>query len=236
MRAAALIAIGIFLCAPAAAQVRPVPGTGNPRLQSVDYDPQQIVQLEGSPGYQLTVELSPDEQVQNVALGDGGAWQVSINQKGDHLFIKPVAPVPTNMTVITSVRVYHFELAPAAGAEAPWHVRFRYPDVTEAPPSADSEYVDVSPLKRASSRYRVGGDRTLRPDSVTDDGEHTYISWARDKAIPAVYSISQSGEETLANGGMRDDVYVVDGVPGKLLFRIDGRTAQAVRLPPRKKR
>jgi hypothetical protein len=35
---------------------------------------------------------------------------------------------------------------------------------------------------------------------------------------------------------MRDDFYVVDGVPGELVFRIDDRRAEAVRLPPKRKR
>lgn len=238
MRVAALAMAGLMLSFPAAAQVRPMPGDGNPHLQSVDYDPKQIVQLDAAPGYQLTVELSPDEQVRNVAVGDGSAWQVSVNHSGDHLFIKANAPVPTNMTVITSVRAYNFELYPIAlpMPDTPYHVRFRYPEQVEVADSAEPQYVDVSPLRRATSRYRVSGDRVLRPDAVTDDGDRTYISWARSKPIPAVYAISATGEEVLANGGMRDDVYVVDGVPGRLVFRIDHRSASAVRLPPKKAR
>lgn len=228
--------MAVAIPAAAAAQVRPVPGDGNPHLQSVAYDPTQIVQLEAAPGYQLTVELSPDEQVENVAVGDGAAWQVSVNHAGDHLFIKPHAPVATNMTVITSVRVYNFDLypSPAPMPDTPYTVRFTYPET--APVAPEGQYVDVSPLRRAKSRYRIGGDRMLRPDSVTSDGEHTYVHWPRDKPIPAVYAVSATGAETLANGAMRDDVYVVDGVPAKLVFRIDGRTAQATHLEPKKGR
>lgn len=238
MKLLLLIFAALAIAEPVEAQLRPTPGAGNPHLQSVDYDPQQIVQLEAALGYQLTVELSPDEQVQNIAVGDGSAWQVSINHKGDHLFIKPSAPVATNMTVITSLRVYNFELFPVSSpmADTPYNVRFRYPGQLEADASGEIPYVDVTPLKRAKSRYRISGDRGIRPDSVTNDGEHTYISWSRDKAIPAVYEITRTGGEALANGGMRDDVYVVDGVPDKLVFRIDRDEAQAVRLPPKKSR
>jgi type IV secretion system protein VirB9 len=214
--------------------MRPVPGDGNAHLQSVAYDPQQVVQLEAALGYQLTVALSPDEQVQSVAVGDSGAWQVSVNHAGDHLFIKANAPVATNMTVITSVRVYNFDLDPVSEPmpDTPYTVRFTYPDIAE--PVSGEPYVDVSPLRRAQSRYRISGDRILKPDSVSSDGVHTYISWSREKFIPAVYAISPTGEEILANGRMSDDVYVVDGVPRELVFRIDDRTARAVWLPPRK--
>jgi type IV secretion system protein VirB9 len=213
-----------------------MPGTGNPHLQSIAYDPQQIVRLEGAQGYGLTVSLSPDEQVRNVAVGDPSAWHVTVNNAGDHLFINAVAPVATNMTVITSVRVYNFELYPVAEpmADTPYTVSFTYPQFVG--PVPEMPYVDVSPLRRAQSRYRISGDRAIKPDAVTNDGEHTYISWSPAKSIPAVYAISPTGEEVLANGNMRDDVYVVDGVPAKLVFRTDDRSAQAVRLPSKRMR
>lgn len=225
----------VLLCTaiPVAAQVRPHPTGGDPHLQSVDYSSGQIVQLFGAPGYEMTLELSPDEQVQNVALGDPGAWQVSVNHAGDHLFLKPTAAdVATNMTVITSVRVYNFDLhaLPQPASDMPYTVHFSYP----APAARTSGYVDISSLKRSLSRYKISGDKWLRPDSVSDDGEHTYISWSREKPIPAVYAIGDSGQEILANGAMRNDVYVVDGVPGRLDFRIDDRMARAVRVAPRK--
>lgn len=203
----------------------------------MDYDPAQIVQLQGAPGYQLTVQLSPDEQVQNVAVGDSGAWQVSVNRAGDHLFVKPLqAEVATNMTVITSVRVYNFELTPLFGPtpDMAWTVRFRYP----APPAeaADSEFVDVSAARRRMSRYRVRGDRLVRPSSVTDDGTHTYVRWPADAPIPAVFEIGAGGEERLVNGAMRGDELVIDGVPGRLRLRIDRHVARVDRLSPRRKR
>lgn len=218
--------------------MQPGIGFGDPRLQTVDYEPDRIVQLQGAPGYQLTVALAPDEQVQNVAVGDSGAWQVSVNRAGDHLFIKPTqSDVATNMTVITTVRVYNFELFPLPGPtpDMPFNVRFRFP-----PPAADAadagEFVNVTDARRRASRYRISGDRLLRPDSVSDDGLHTYIRWFVDRPIPAVFEIDANGDERLVNGGMRGAEFVVDGVPGRLRFRIDRRTADARRLPPRKKR
>jgi type IV secretion system protein VirB9 len=223
---------------PAAAQVQPIPGPGDPHLQTVDYAPGQIVRLQGAPGYQLMVELSPDEQVQNVALGDAAAWLVSVNKQGDRLFLKPTqADAATNMTVVTSVRVYSFDLAalPFPSPQTPYAVQFRYPAGKAR--AGTSEYVDVSPATRRLSRYKVGGDRRLWPSTVTNDGQHTFIAWPRNADIPAVYAPDQAGKEALVNGMMgTDDVYVVDGVPQQLTFRIDGRVAWALRLNPRKAR
>jgi type IV secretion system protein VirB9 len=224
--------------APAIARVQPLPAGGDPHLQQVDYDAGRIVDLRGSPGYQMMVELSPDEQVQNVAVGDSAAWQVSVNKEGDRLFLKPTQPdVATNMTVVTSVRVYSFDLSslPGPTPDMPYTVQFRYPSPTHA--AQDGRYVDVAGATRRISRYKVSGDRQLRPYGMSTDGQHTFISWPRTAPIPAVYAVDAHGHDILVNGMMgTDDVYVVDGVPDRLAFRVDGNVAYAVRVPPKKRR
>lgn len=236
--AAAVAGTALFAAAPVLAQVQPRPAGGDPHLQRIDYDPGQIVQLRGSPGYQTMIELSPDEQVQSVALGDSSAWQVSVNKEGDRLFLKPsAAGVSTNMTVVTSIRVYNFDLVGLAipSPDMPWTVEFRYPPVKPAPD--DGQYVDVAAATRRISRYKVSGNRQLWPSGMTNDGQHTFISWPRSAAIPAVYAVDSQGNDVLVNGMMgTDDVYVVDGVPDRLKFRIDTDVAYAVRMKPKKGR
>jgi type IV secretion system protein VirB9 len=228
----------LIIAAPAAAQMQPFPGDGDPHLQRVDYSAGQIVRLRSAPGYQLMVELSPDEEVRSVALGDSSSWQVNASKTGDRLFIKPTAVGgATNMTVVTTVRVYNFELQAQSQAspDMPYTVQFHYPAPRAIP--ADSQYVDVSAAARRLSRYRISGNRWLRPNSVSSDEQHTYISWPKAAPIPAVYAIDRSGGEVLVNGMMgTDDVYVIDGTPQLLTFRIDGDMARAERLKPRKVR
>lgn len=239
MTRTALAVAALIAAAPAVAEVQPRPGNGDPHLQVVDYAEGQIVQLRAAPGYQLMVELSPDEQIRNVAIGDSGAWQVSASKEGDRLFIKPTAAdSATNMTVVTSVRTYAFDLVavPGVSGDVPYTVQFHYPP----PPvlaAGDDGYVDVSSVRRRLSRYRIAGDKALRPNSVSDDGQHTFISWPRGAEIPAVYAPGAAGSEVLLNGMMgTDDVYVVDGAPQKLIFRVDRSVARADRVAVRKKR
>jgi type IV secretory pathway VirB9-like protein len=90
----------------------------------------------------------------------------------------------------------------------------------------------VSAVSRRLSRYKLSGDRLLCPTSITNDGRRTYVSWARGAPIPAIYVSDESGNEMLANGMMgTDDVYVLDGVPKRLTFRIDDDVARAERVP-----
>lgn len=227
MRSRALVALLLATAIPVSAQA-----SDDPRLRTIDYDAGRIIPLQSAPGYQLTVELSSDETVQNVALGDTTAWQVSVNKKGDHLFVKAQqGGASTNLTVITNVRVYNFELQalPVPTADMAYSVRFNYRSgagAQQAPGGGDY----VSP--RAA--YRIRGDQVVRPSFVRDDGAKTYIGWPNNRAIPAVFAVDETGQETLLDGMMREDLMVVDRVVTRLIFRIDRRVARADRVMRRK--
>jgi type IV secretion system protein VirB9 len=66
-------------------------------------------------------------------------------------------------------------------------------------------------LGAGKGRYRLSGDKELRPSAISDDGRHTYIQWPRDRSLPAVYAIGARPGD-LVNGGMRDDIFVIDSV------------------------
>ena len=227
-----LAAVLALAPAPLCAQVQPRPAGGDPRIQIVDYDAAQVIQLQAATGYQLTIEFGPDEQIENVAVGDSTAWQATPNRRGDHLFVKPLqSSVSTNMTVVTSVRVYLFELTPLSGPtpEMAYTVRFSYPNEE----GAGTAIAQAEAEQVVEGRYRLSGTRSLRPSRISDDGRHTYIEWPRDRALPAVYAIDAQGRESLVNGMMRDDMFVIDSVAQRLIFRIDRHVARATRVEQR---
>lgn len=207
---------------PAKAEVTPSPGTGDPRIQSVTYDPQEVVMLKVALGFQLVVEFSSDERIESVSLGNGAVWQVTPNKVGDHLFIKPMqGAMTTNLTVISAVHRYNFTLSPAEGVGEvlPYVVRFDYPPrPAPAPPVASA----------SASRYRFSGDRMLRPSELRDDGRLLYLAWPEGVAFPAVFADGPGGE-ALVNGAMRDGYLVIESAPDRLVFRSGRRKAQAVR-------
>jgi type IV secretion system protein VirB9 len=234
MRVGAFVTcLALTLALPALAQHRPQPSDGDPRLQTVEYRNNQVVTLEVAPGYQLSVEFAADERIESVGLGDSSAWMVSPTKRGDHLFIKAVQPgVSTNMTVVTDIRTYAFDLHPLPGPSATmaYTVRFSYP----APPQTNLQTAEAGIVHDV--RYRVSGDKKLRPSAISDDGIKTYIEWPANVAMPAVYAINDQGREALVNGIVQDKTFVIDGVARQLLFRIDKRVARATRLMPRAKK
>lgn len=226
-----LILVGCLTLGVAAhAQVRPQPGSGDPRLQTVDYRPDQVVQISGAVGYQLAIELAPDETVRSIALGDTGAWTATVDKNGNRLFLKAlIANVLTNMTVVTDVRTYAFDLEglSQASSTAPYTIRFNYPSV----PAMGMFPVPggMAPAKMTGG-YRVRGDRAIRPSAISDDGNRTYIEWPADTPLPATYIRESGGRETLANGYMRGQFYVIDSVETHLVFRLDREVARADRV------
>ena len=225
---AALALISITLSSLASAQVRPVPGTGDPRLQTVTYKSDQIVTVEVQPGYQVLIELAPDEQIRNIALGDSASWQASATRQGNRLYVKSLqAGNNTNMTVVTNARFYGFDLTSnGGGGPSPYKISFRYPDET----AADDEIPVIV------GRYHLHGDKALLPSRMFDDGLKTYIEWPPAQSLPAVFLIDGLGRESVANGAMRGTTYVVDDVSSHLLFRIDRRSVRADRYMLSRKR
>jgi type IV secretion system protein VirB9 len=220
--------LALTVASAAAAELLPQPGRGDPRLQSVRYDPEQVVRLAFAPGIALTIQLSHDERIENVAIGASEGWQVTANRRGDLLFVKQLAnAAETNLTVVTDARRYSFVLAPdAASGFAVAHVlRFDYPGVTTAPE------VTVLP---ARGTYRLGGARALRPVDIHDDGQATYVAWSPELSLPAIYTVDAAGRESIVNGAMRDGVFVIDAVAPRLVFRSGRLRATATRRVERR--
>jgi type IV secretion system protein VirB9 len=217
---AALFALVAF---PAAAQIYPQPGAGDPQIQTVEYDPVRIIRLTIAPGIQTMVELAPGESIQTIGVGDSSAWQVSPGKRGDFFFIKNVnASAMTNMTVVTVGRVYNFELQPIGsyGGISPYHVRLVYPGRAEAVPIVDSVPI---------YEYSISGKQEIRPSSVYQEGSRTIVEWPEEAELPAIFTL-ENGNEALVNGEMQNGRFVIAGTPEKLVFRLDKKTAYAKRL------
>jgi type IV secretion system protein VirB9 len=226
-----LVALTLLCFASAlSAQVRPVPGGGDGRLQTVMYNPEQVVQLSVAEGFQLMVVFGSGEHIETIAVGDSNAWQVTANKRGDYFFVKSVGAVRmSNLTVVTDARIYSFELVSGyGGSDQPYLVRFVYPQALAA--------VATAAPARPGARYRVAGARQIRPSSIVADGDRASIAWPADLALPAVFRVDDDGQETLVNGEMRDGQFVVAGVPDKFVFRLGQLTATATRIVDRKGR
>lgn len=229
---AAAASVAQLALAPSLAEVRPQPTGGDPRVQIANYDPDEVISLRIASGFVLTIQLSTDERVEAISVGDGSGWQVQATKRGDTVFVRSTGSAgATNLTILTDSRRYLFTLHPVSGedASAPLVLRFVYPQPLAA--NAARVAVPAQPFQ-----YRVRGARSLWPTSMYDDGQKTFIEWPQDASQPAVYRIDAQGRQMLVNGLMVNRTYVIEGFAKAYLFKLGRDEARAVRLVPKAKR
>jgi len=222
----------------ASGAVVPPPGAVDPRVREIDYRAGQVVSLAGYVGYHIDLELEPGEAF--VALASGDSAGVDVAAEGSHVLVKPkAARVATNLTLISSRRVYHFEYR-AHEAEPPtssaiFALRFRYadlpPGVTPAatnPPFSSSEPVvaaesvldePVPPARPVNVDYWYCGSPWLKPSSASDDGVQTRLTFSARGEWPAIFVMNADGSESLVNFHAEETTAVVHRVAGKFVLR-----------------
>jgi len=233
--AAALLAAAA-LSAPARAE--------DPRLVERPYNADEVVRIEGRANVQATIRFGENEHIENVAIGDSTAWQVTPNRRANLLFIKPLADrAATNMTVVTDKHTYLFDLVASPAHRSPLYVlSFAYPDEPNNQQLAEGEQaapagpnavemaavsdpyavVDPAELNRAWERK---GAPALLPAEVYDDGEATFLTWAPGATLPAILVKDHEGTEGPVNFAVRGEVIVVDGVPREIVLRAGRESA-----------
>jgi len=227
-RLAAVLAVMVLAgLRPAQALELPQPGAVDARIQTIPYDPNQVVLLRGTLGYQFMLEFDPSEKIETVSIGDALGWQVTPNRRADVLFLKPLAHSVTNLTVLTNLRRYAFELrvVPQSAQEPLLYIaRMTYAPPAQAIPIQPEPAV---PPTAANSAYSMSGATTDRPAKIFDDGHMTYFQWRADQALPAIFAVSKEGAESLVNYVIRGDYVVVDQLAAGFVLR-DGKEVTKV--------
>ena len=224
----------ILAAALAAAHVLPAAADEDRRLHTVRYDARSVVEVKGRQGFQSMIQFGPDEQIENVAVGDSSAWQVTPNKRADILFVKPVVPAArTNMTVVTDKRTYMFDLVSASAKGEPYYaLGFTYP---EAPLQAVAASADAKappptqPPLRLHYGWAASGDASILPSRTYDDGVTTYLAWPEKTLLPAILTPGPDGAEGPVNFATKGDTIEVDQVHPVLILRSGERRAVLTR-------
>ena len=196
-------------------------------IKVVQYDPNNVVLLNGQYGYQTQITFAPNETVQNVSLGDSMAWQTV--PVANNLFIKPVASSKTNMTVLTNANSYNFQLDSQKQDTAPtYKLQFVY---TQGGFDASGQPNAVATFEpgKLNWKYSYTGDASLAPESIFDNGQFTFFKFKDGGAdrLPSVFIVDQHRNETLVNYHMQGGYLVVNSVARQFTLR-DGETVTTV--------
>jgi len=225
----------------------------DPRLVARRYDPDRVVRIDGRAGVQAAIAFGQDEHIENVAIGDANAWQVTPNKRANMLFVKPLAAAArTNLTVITDRHAYHFDLVASASSRPLYVLRFTYPDEPE--PSAQPGTPELTAEEGALARgrapapapaaepatdpaslnfaWKMKGKARLFPARLYDDGASVYLAWNPDAPVPAILTRDDKGAEGPVNYAVRGSTIVVEGAPRLLLLRAGRDMATLVNQAP----
>ena len=235
-RLAPLLGVVAIALSPGAGRsaIAPEPGPGDPRVRVVHYDPDQVVELHATIGYQMSLEFGPGERIENVSIGDGLGWQVTPNRKANLLFLKPLdARSVTDMTVVTNLRRYVFDLsarraAPRRGDRSLiFRVRFDYPEpfvaVAVVPPPPPPQ-----PPQDVNHAYRIEGAPESAPLRVFDDGHNTYFAFNPAIEYPAIFAVDPDRQEAVVNSATRGGYVVVDRLAGAFVLRRGALVTQVI--------
>lgn len=229
LRIRILLSLLVFM-APyhAGALQSPRPIATDARLKTVRYSPNEVYKFTGYYGYQSIIEFGGDEEIETVSLGDSVAWQLS--PQSNKLFIKPIEQdALTNMTVITTRGMYHFELHAADTLDIrdknlTFVLKFIYPDdqggVATFANDAVPDFTDPEVYQKLNFKYSVAGVENYQPVRVFDDGKFTYFQF-RDKnaEVPAFFYVDPDGSEGIINYRTRGDYIVIERVSSVFTLR-----------------
>ncbi|WP_164852616.1 TrbG/VirB9 family P-type conjugative transfer protein [Novosphingobium umbonatum] len=210
----------------------------DPRVALRAYEPDTITLVDTRPGFETTVQFADDEHVENIAIGDSAAWQVTPNRRANLVFVKPAsakAPI-TNMTVVTDKRSYLFALHVAARAQ--YLLRFAYPapvvnQPAESPAPQPNPTAPRPATERLNFAWKASGDKSLLPAMVLDDGQSTYLAWPDKAALPVILEPSPDGKGAgPVNTSQSGPYIVVAGRHDVLLLQAGKKQARLTNLAP----
>jgi type IV secretion system protein VirB9 len=200
------------------------------KFRSYIYNPNDVYRYLGHYTYQGFVEFEEGETISTISMGDASLWL--FEHLGNRLFLKPVGDgnSETNMTVITSKKIYHFELTAKEARnindkDLIFVIKFVYPDekdknIIEFPKSPPSDEPNMRDLSVYNFNYQYTGEQEIAPIKVFDNGEFTYMQFSRKNAeIPAIFSVDASGFESLVNFRAAGDYIIVEKVGPQFTLR-----------------
>jgi type IV secretion system protein VirB9 len=224
-----LFALCCFSFLAQAAQMPRYLGTEK-KFRSYIYNPNDVYRYIGHYTYQGFIEFEEGETIRTISMGDPSLWL--FEHLGNRLFLKPVGEdnSETNMTVISSKRVYHFELMAKeakgiSDKDLIFVAKFVYPDekdknIVEFTKTTPSDEPDMRNIANYNFNYQYTGEPTIAPIKVFDNGEFTYFQFAKKNAeIPAIFTVDAEGFESLINFRAAGNYIIAERVAAQFTLR-----------------
>ncbi|MDR0576122.1 MAG: P-type conjugative transfer protein VirB9 [Candidatus Accumulibacter sp.] len=222
----------------------------DPHIQYVDYNEDDVVQINAYPGIATQIVLANNEEILDIASGFSAGWEFS--NRRNHLYLKPKSvrladnammepqsgKWDTNLIVTTNLRVYAFHLVLprsdgkfSANPKIAFRVAFRYPadDAAKAKAAAEKQAArdrmeQTPPPRNWSYSMQVGENSDeIAPTMAYDDGRFTYLRFPGNREFPAVFVVAPDKTESIVNTHIDPrarDVLVIHRVAREFVLRL----------------
>lgn len=217
-----MLAVNTAIITPVHAAIYGAPTIYDTRIQTVNYNPDDVVKLKIKPGTVSLVQVAPNEEITSVALGDPLAWKVSV--RNNSVFFRPVSvdSPDTNVAILTDKeRTYSLYLV--SGSEPAFILRFRYP---ENKPLFTPRSVPCTDGGKINGNYFVRGDTSVFPYQIWDDGRFTCLRFGNKQKLPVLYIIDDDGKENLVNYSMDKNTMVIHQLVEHAVLRHGDQVAE----------
>jgi Type IV secretory pathway, VirB9 components len=192
-------------------------------LKSIVYKPGTPAHLVAFRDAELTLLFGDREQIKQIVVSDPDAVHATVSAGASVVTLSLIGlQSATKLVVTTNIREYQFGLEIGEPPAAAVLVRV-LSEPHEIRPTSGPQ------LNATLWDYVLAGDIAVQPEKVSDDGSKTFIYWHTDQVLPAVFGIGPTGEEEVVAGYMRGEIFVIDRVYPKLVFRIDDAKGTAKR-------
>lgn len=219
----------------------PVPSPYDSRIQTVEYNAEDVVVLSVRSGRAVRIVFGSNEKIVDVASGFTDGWELV--PRGNILFLKAksltggegggvLSPQAerwnTNLVVTTDARLYDFDLRLVGAQEGvAYRVEFRYPAEEKA--SAQAKAVEKKSLDKLSRKMapknwqytmEIGEKaHAIAPSLAYDDGNFTYLKFPNNRNFPVAFLVAADGSESIANSHVEGDMLVIHQVAPQLVLR-----------------
>lgn len=225
---------GLFLAMQmplATGAVMPTRTTFDHHIQTVRYNPDDVVTVHVSPGSATLIQLQQGEALSGGAaglgLGDPEAWDIAVKEQ--NIWLRPKAEEPdTNISMVTNRRTYVLQLK--SSNTPAWLVRFDYPAPPTDPfgrhPLPSTSATPCMTTTHINRQFAARGDTAIWPVEVWSDGRFTCMRFAGNRDLPTVTRVLPShdnperGVEALPNTQMKDDVLVIHSTDSYYRLRL----------------
>ena len=204
-----------------------------------DYD-NAIVQYDFADGAIYSIYTCPlkitdirfqvGEKISSVNTGDKVRWQITQSVSGngktrrEHIAVKPVEPdLSTNFVIHTNKRVYYLYLTSFHESHIT-SVSWTYPQ--DDAKKATKEPPDIFATLKGKSlnfRYEIQGNAIFTPQTVFDEGIHTFIQFPPNitqHELPVFYVVSDETDTEIVNSRFLNHYLIVDRIFSKAVLRL----------------